>query len=121
MKKRPTPTNGKTSALDSADSTDSRMPDVGAVAAVQPRVNQRQRRALDALWLHPNGVMREELDRMAGCSNAPQLVRDLKDKGADITCEIVEVFDRDGNRCRSGRYALSVAGRAMLAAWGWVE
>lgn len=82
-----------------------------------PKFTARQKRALDALWTGPK--MREALDRMAGCSNGPQLVRDLKDKGIDIDCVLVESIDRDGRPCKPGRYELTHTGRAVLHNLGW--
>lgn len=82
-----------------------------------PRFSPRQRRALEALW---NGArMRESLDRIAGCSNAPQLVSDLRDKGIDIDCTLVDSVDRDGRPCKPGRYELTDKGRDALQRWGW--
>jgi hypothetical protein len=63
--------------------------------------------------------MREQLDRTAGCSNGPQLVSDLNDKGVSITCTLVEAVDRDGRPCKPGRYELTTAGRETLRGWGW--
>ncbi len=63
--------------------------------------------------------MREQLDRSAGCSNGPQLVKDLRGKGVDIDCTIVESLDRDGRPCKPGRYNLTERGRAALHNLGW--
>jgi len=77
----------------------------------------RQLRALDALWHGPR--MREELDRIAGCSNSPNLVRELALRGVGIACDRVGVLDRDGRPCKPGRYSLTDGGRERLRAWGW--
>ena len=81
------------------------------------RFTPRQQRALDALWTGPK--MREALDRMTGCSNGPQLVRDLKDKGIEINCTLIESTDRDGRPCKPGRYELTDKGRKALHNLGW--
>lgn len=82
------------------------------------RFTPRQRRALDALWHGP--LMREALDRAAGCSNGPQLVKDLIDKGVAIQCELIDSYDRDGRPCKPGRYSLTCEGRETMRIWGWV-
>jgi hypothetical protein len=82
-----------------------------------PKLTPRQTRAINALLGGP--VMREGLDRAAGCSNGPQLVRDLIDKGLDIICTLIESRDRDGRPCKPGRYELTDKGRATLQQWGF--
>ena len=77
--------------------------------------NPRHLRALTALERGP--VMREELDRIAGCSNGPQLVGDLRELGLKIECERVRMIDRDGRPCCPGRFYLTEAARAQLRAW----
>lgn len=103
--KTPDTTKAVSSALNSVNSIKS------------PRFTPRQQRALDALWTGPK--MREALDRMAGCSNGPQLVRDLRDKGIDIDCVLIESIDRDGRPCKPGRYELTHTGRTTLDNLGW--
>lgn len=88
-----------------------------ADSTVVPRFTPRQQRALDALWRSP--LMRENLDRAAGCSNGPQLVSDLIEKGVAITCTLIDSLDRDGRPCKPGRYELTDQGRKTLSQWGW--
>lgn len=64
--------------------------------------------------------MREELDRIVGCSNAPALVAELRGKGLDIDCTLVSSIDRDGKQCKPGRYELTARGRDTLREWGLV-
>ena len=85
--------------------------------AAVPRFTSRQQRGLAALMAGP--VMREELDRAAGVSNGPQLVRELRGKGVSIETEEVPVLDRDGKVARSGRYSLTGRGRESLRSWGY--
>ena len=82
-----------------------------------PKLTARQMRACTALFNRP--MMREELDRAAGCSNSPDLVMRLIKKGVGITCTEVKRVDRDGRACFPGRYELTVEGRAILQRWGW--
>ncbi|NYT61451.1 hypothetical protein H0A66_03815 [Alcaligenaceae bacterium] len=77
--------------------------------------NSRELRALSVLIDRP--VMREELDRITGTSNAPDLVFGLRFKGLDIPCERLKAVDRDGKTCRPGRYSLSPADRRAVLDW----
>lgn len=78
------------------------------------KLTPRQLRALAALMRGP--VLRGDLDVVAGCSNGPQLVRDLKRWGVGITCTIVPYEDRDGRITHPGKYALTEDGRAAVDA-----
>lgn len=82
-----------------------------------PKLTARQMRACTALFNRP--MMREELDRAAGCSNSPDMVMRLIKKGVGITCTEVKRVDRDGRACWPGRYELTDEGRATLTRWGW--
>jgi len=82
----------------------------------KPKLTQRQMRAINALRSRP--IMREELDRLAGCSNSPELVRQLRCKGLDIECQKISVLDRDGKVCKSGRYEFAPEAIVTLRAWG---
>jgi hypothetical protein len=62
-------------------------------------------------------MMREYLDQVVGCSNAPQLIAVLRRKGLSIPCELVERFDKDGNICRPGRYSLTYEDRQIVNEW----
>lgn len=75
------------------------------------KLTQRQRRALMGLLAAP--MTRERLDRVAGCSNAPQIVSVLRRKGISIDCVCVDAIDRDGNPCRPGLYSLTPDGRTV--------
>jgi len=102
--KTPATTEAMTSAMNSVDLT-------------RPsRLTPRQVRAIEALV--EDSVMRETLDRVAGCSNSPEVVRQLRELGISIDCELVEQKDRDGRLCRPGRYSLTNKGRDTLMAWG---
>lgn len=76
--------------------------------------NPRQRRVLMALAEGPKS--REQVDRIAGAHNGPDVVRRLRQKGWDIPCDLVDVIDRDGRPARPGVYRLSGRDRARLAA-----
>lgn len=75
-------------------------------------------RALAVLLRRP--VLREELDRVAGCANGPDLVSGLRSRGLGkdhLPCELIQFVDRDGFTCRAGVYSLTVQGRRMVYAW----
>jgi len=75
----------------------------------------RQTRALRALMNNPQ--MRENLDRIAGCSNSPELIAGLRRMGLETPCERVERFDRDGNACYPGLYQLTPEDKAIVSDW----
>lgn len=77
--------------------------------------NPRQLRALAVLLRRP--VSREQLDHIAGCSNGPELVAELRRRGLDVPCERIRFIDRDGYTCRPGVYSLTIADRRMIYAW----
>jgi hypothetical protein len=74
-------------------------------------ITPREARAIRALINGP--IMRENLDAVAGCANAPELVAGLRRKGLAIPCEKVERFDKDGNSCWPGRYSLAPEDRVL--------
>ncbi len=80
--------------------------------------NPRYLRAIHALLVRP--VPREQLDRVAGCSNGPALVAALRDLGLGkdgLPCTMVPDYDRDGEAIRRGVYSLSDAGRRAVNIW----
>lgn len=80
--------------------------------------NPRHLRAIAVLLRRP--VPREQLDSIAGCSNGPELIADLRRRGLGddhLPCERIKFIDRDGNLCRPGVYSLTGKGRRMVYAW----
>jgi hypothetical protein len=69
----------------------------------------RQQRALRELLRRR--VSREQLDRITGASNSPQVVAQLRAMGLTIDCDRIEVRDRDGRHCRPGVYRIASASR----------
>ena len=67
-------------------------------------LNARQLRTVYALRLKP--CWREEIDRIAGASNGPEVISQLRKLGFVIDCIRVPKLDRDGKSCRPGRYYL---------------
>ena len=77
--------------------------------------NLRHLRALNVLLNRP--VPREQLDSIAGASNSPELVAELRRRGLEVPCERIRFIDRDGYTCRPGVYSLTLADRRMVYAW----
>jgi hypothetical protein len=80
--------------------------------------NPRYLRAIHALRVRP--LPREQLDRIAGCSNGPALIAELRDLGLGkhgLPCTMVPDHDRDGCAIRRGVYSLSDAGRRAVNTW----
>lgn len=77
--------------------------------------NPRHLRAITVLIRRP--VSRQELDSVAGASNSPELVAELRRRGLDVPCERINFIDRDGYPCRPGVYSLSPADRRKVYQW----
>lgn len=99
--KRPTPQEAESSALDMRKFTGTD--------------NPRHLRAIQVLLARP--VPREQLDTVAGASNSPELVAELRRRGLDAPCERISFIDRDGKLCRPGVYSLTIRDRRKIYAW----
>jgi hypothetical protein len=79
---------------------------------VKPKIkNPREIRLLLALL--DGDKHREQLDRLIGASNSPDIVFRLRQKGFSIPCTMRPGIDRDGQPCRFGVYSLTVADRDL--------
>lgn len=76
-----------------------------------------QSRVLQALLGTDDWIAREAIDRIAGSSNGPEVIRQLRQRfGYDaIEMERISTVDRDGLPTQPGRYRLSDTGRECLA------
>lgn len=77
--------------------------------------NPRHLRALTVLLNRP--IPREQLDSVAGASNSPELVAELRRRGLEVPCKRIRFIDRDGFACRPGVYSLTTTDRRMVYAW----
>lgn len=80
--------------------------------------NPRHLRVLDALLVRPR--RREDIDSIAGCSNGPDLIADLRSRGLGdkhLPCLRIHFVDRDGFACQPGIYSLSPQGRRAIYTW----
>ena len=77
--------------------------------------NPRHLRAITAMLRRP--ISRKELDSVAGASNSPELVAELRRRGLDAPCERISFIDRDGFKCRPGVYSFTTGDRRAIYAW----
>jgi hypothetical protein len=77
--------------------------------------NPRHLRVIQALLTRP--LPREELDRIAGCSNGPELVAELRRRGLKLPCTRTKKRDRDLFECWPGVYHVTQHDRRKLAEW----
>jgi hypothetical protein len=77
--------------------------------------NPRHLRVIAALLRRPTS--REELDSVAGASNGPELVAELRRRGLDAPCERICFIDRDGRPCRPGVYSFTTRDRRLVHKW----
>lgn len=77
--------------------------------------NPRHLRAIQALLQRPQ--RREHLDAVAGCSNSPELIAELRRRGLDVPCERVSDIDRDGRTIKRGVYYFTKSDRRDVNSW----
>jgi hypothetical protein len=77
--------------------------------------NPRHLRVIQALLTRP--MPREQLDAVAGCSNGPELVAELRRRGLDVPCTRTKKKDRDLFDCWPGVYAFSQPDRRKIGCW----
>ena len=77
--------------------------------------NPRHLRVIQALRVRP--LPREQLDRVAGCSNGPELVAELRRRGLNLPCARTKKMDRDLFDCFPGVYHLDESDRRKVNLW----
>ena len=77
--------------------------------------NPRHLRVINSVLMRSR--KREEIDTIAGASNGPELIAELRRRGLDFPCDRVPAIDRDGYPIRYGVYHLTDADRRKLNAW----
>jgi hypothetical protein len=60
---------------------------------------------------------REEIDRIAGASNGPALITQLRGLGLGVKCTMTPGIDRDGYPIKFGIYAFDDRDRRAVNAW----
>jgi hypothetical protein len=107
VKKRPSPTNGNPSADDKAKST--------KPAHFLGTDNPRHLRVIMALLVSPRP--REAIDRIAGASNGPELMAELRRRGLTADCKKTPCIDRDGFEVKRGIYYFDDHDKRLIRAW----
>jgi hypothetical protein len=77
--------------------------------------NPRHLRVIHALMTRPR--KREDVDRIAGASNSPELIAELRRRGLTITCHRTPAIDRDGYPIKFGVYAFDEDDRRKILKW----
>lgn len=77
--------------------------------------NPRHLRVIMALLVRPRP--REEIDRIAGASNGPALMSDMRDLGLDTPCSKTPCIDRDGFEVKRGIYHFTDQDKRLVRAW----
>ena len=98
---------GKATAREHAESK--------ATASFLGTDNPRHLRVIQAVLVRP--MPREHLDTVAGCSNGPELVAELRRRGLQMPCTRTKKKDRDLFDCWPGVYHLTQTDRRKLNAW----
>lgn len=77
--------------------------------------NLRHLRVIQSLLVRPR--RREEIDRIAGASNGPELIAELRRRGLTANCVRTPGIDRDGFPIKFGVYEFDDDDRRKIAAW----
>lgn len=109
MKKAPAPTKTQ-GAFENSEQPKSNKP-----AYFLGTENPRHLRAIMAFLVRPRP--REELDRIAGCSNGPELVAELRRRGLEVKCPRTPCIDRDGFEVKRGIYHFTDHDKRLIRAW----
>lgn len=77
--------------------------------------NPRHLRVIQALMTRP--LPREQLDSVAGASNGPELVAELRRRGLEVECTRTKKKDRDLFDCWPGVYHFTQSDRRRVNYW----
>ena len=77
--------------------------------------NPRHLRTIQALMTRP--LPREQIDSVAGASNGPELVAELRRRGLELPCTRTKKKDRDLFDCWPGVYHLTQQDRRKIHSW----
>lgn len=77
--------------------------------------NPRHLRVIHSLIIRAR--KREEIDHIAGASNGPELIAELRRRGLHAKCSRTPGIDRDGRPVKFGVYYLDDADRRAIDAW----
>lgn len=77
--------------------------------------NPRHLRVIQSLMIRPR--KREEIDKIAGASNGPELIAELRRRGLRARCHRAPGIDRDGYPIKFGIYELDDDDRRAVNVW----
>jgi hypothetical protein len=77
--------------------------------------NPRHLRVITSLMIRPR--RREEIDSIAGASNGPELMAELRRRGLRAKCRRTPGIDRDGYPIKFGVYEFDDDDRRAINAW----
>jgi len=77
--------------------------------------NPRHLRVIQALMTRP--LPREQLDAVAGCSNGPELIAELRRRGLETPCTRTKKKDLDLFDCFPGVYHFTTTDRRRVIQW----
>lgn len=77
--------------------------------------NPRHLRVIHSLLIRAR--KREEIDRIAGASNGPELIAELRRRGLEAPCQRVPGIDRDGFQIKFGVYSFDASDRRKISTW----
>ncbi|MFM9435005.1 hypothetical protein ACFDR9_002067 [Janthinobacterium sp. CG_23.3] len=77
--------------------------------------NPRHLRVIHALMIRSR--KREEIDRIAGASNGPELMAELRRRGLRAQCQRTPAIDRDGYPVKPGVYEFDEDDRRAVNVW----
>ena len=77
--------------------------------------NPRHLRVIQSLMIRPR--KREEIDSIAGASNGPELIAELRRRGLRAECQRTPGIDRDGYPIKFGVYEFNDGDRRAVNAW----
>ena len=77
--------------------------------------NPRHLRTIQALMTRP--TPREYVDQIAGCSNGPELIAELRRRGLEVPCSRTKKKDRDLFDCWPGVYYFTQQDRRRVNQW----
>ena len=97
------------------DSKQNRQADFTPPSRFTGTSNLRHLRTIQALMTLP--ITREHLDQIAGCSNGPELIAELRRRGLEVPCARTKKKDRDLFDCWPGVYHFTQTDRRRVLAW----
>ncbi len=79
------------------------------------RNNPRWIRAINILFR--GEIERTKLDDAIGCTNSPEVIRQLRKRGFQCPCRRCAGIDRDGRKCTYGIYYFTESDRELATEW----